>query len=288
LLEILNIIGDANLKALGWHSPDTLHLLAEAMKIAYADRALYLGDPAFVKVPVKALTSRAYAQERRHEILQDRARPASQVKPATPEMLERASKINESPDTSHLTVVDTQRNAVSLTFTINYGFGSGVVAAGTGVLLNDEMDDFAAAPDAPNVYGLVGRAANAIAPGKIPLSSMTPIIVTKNGNLYLAAGSPGGSTIITTVLQIVLNVLVYGMDAGAAVSAPRLHHQWLPDRLRVEKWGFDVATLDNLRQRGHLIEEQSAWGNANAIVVTPEGWLEGAADPRGEGTALGF
>jgi len=287
LLEILNIIGDTDLKSLGWHNPDALHLIVEAMKIAYADRSQVLGDPDFVKVPVTALTSRAYATTRRQEIQMDRARPASEVKPVNGETLQRFSQV-ESPDTSHLTVVDEQRNAVSLTFTVNYSFGSGVVVPGTGILLNDEMDDFAAAPGVPNIYGLVGAEANAIAPRKTPLSSMAPTIVTENGRLYLATGSPGGSTIITTVLQIVLNVLEYGMNAGAAVSAPRIHHQWLPDQLRVEPFGLDVATLEDLRRRGHQIHEQFPWGNANAILVRPDGSLEGATDPRGEGAPSGY
>lgn len=288
LLQILNIIGDTDLKSKGWHHPDALHLMVEAMRIAYADRSEYLGDPDFVKAPVAALTSSAYAAKRRQEILMDKARPSSVVKPVGRKTLQRFIKANESPDTSHLTVVDEQRNAVSLTFTINYGFGSGVVVPGTGILLNDEMDDFAAAPGVPNVFGLVGGAANAIAPRKTPLSSMTPTIVTENGRLRMATGSPGGSTIITTVLQVVLNVLEYNMDAGAAVSAPRIHHQWLPDKLRMERFGLDAATLEDLRRRGHQIEEQSSWGNANAIVVTPDGRLEGAADPRGEGSANGY
>jgi gamma-glutamyltranspeptidase/glutathione hydrolase len=287
LLEILNIIGDTDLKSLGWHNPDALHLIVEAMKIAYADRSQALGDPDFVKTPTTALTSRAYAATRRQEIQMNRARPASEVKPVNGETLKRFSQV-ESPDTSHLTVVDEQHNAVSLTFTVNYGFGSGVVVPGTGILLNDEMDDFAAAPGVPNVYGLVGAEANAIAPRKTPLSSMAPTIVTENGRLYLATGSPGGSTIITTVLQIVLNVLEYGMNAGAAVAAPRIHHQWLPDQLRVEPFGLDVATLEELRRRGHQIHEQFPWGNANAILVRADGSLEGAADPRGEGASTGY
>lgn len=320
LLQILNIIGGIDLKSLGWHNPDALHLMAEAMKIAYADRSEYLGDPDFVKVPVQQLISPAYAAKRRQEITVNRAKPSTEVQPVDKETLQRFgepvpalrsqtepflptlaslrginpnSKIQnpksyESPDTTHLTVVDAQRNAVSLTFTVNYGFGSGVVTPGTGILLNDEMDDFAAAPGVPNAYGLVGGDANAIAPRKTPLSSMTPTIVTENGRLRMAVGSPGGSTIITTVLQVLLNVLEYGMDAGAAVSAPRIHHQWLPDRLRVEPWGLDTLTLEELRRRGHQIEEQSPWGNANAIVVTPDGILEGSADPRGEGSPRGY
>ncbi|MCV3212268.1 gamma-glutamyltransferase, partial [Plectonema radiosum NIES-515] len=194
----------------------------------------------------------------------------------------------ESPETTHINVVDEQRNAISLTFTVNYAFGSGVVASGTGILLNDEMDDFAAAPGVPNAYGLVGNEANAIAPRKTPLSSMTPTIITENNRLRMAVGAPGGGTIITQVLQVILNVLEYNMDAGAAVSVPRIHHQWLPDDLRTEPWGLDAVTLQDLRRRGQNIKETTPWGNANAIVVTPDGTLEGAADPRGEGSPRGF
>ncbi|MEG4007104.1 gamma-glutamyltransferase [Microcoleus sp. Pol11C1] len=287
LLQILNILGDSDLKRLGRQSPDTLHLLAESMRIAYADRAEYLGDPDFVSVPVKALTSSNYAKLRRPQIQMSKARPSSEVKAVDAETLSRF--VWESPETTHLTVVDEERNVVSLTFTVNGGFGAGAVAAGTGILLNNEMDDFAAAPGVPNLSsGLVSGEANSIAPDKTPLSSMTPIIVTENGQFRLAAGAPGGSTIITTVLQIVLNVLVYDMNVGDAVSAPRVHHQWQPDRLMVERGGFEAATLSELRRRGHQIVERDDWGNANAIVLTADGWLEGAADRRGEGEARGF
>jgi gamma-glutamyltranspeptidase/glutathione hydrolase len=287
LLEILNLIGTTDLKTLGWHSPDALHLLTESMRIAYADRATYLGDPAFVKVPVAALTSQKYAQIRRQGINLKKATPSTQVKAGDPKLIQQLSR--ESNETSHLTVVDSDRNAVSLTFTVNLRFGAGVVAKGTGILLNNEMDDFAIAPNTPNAFGLVGGDANAIAPGKIPLSSMTPTIVTENGRLRMTAGAPGGSTIITTVLQVVLNVLTYDMSARKAVAAPRIHHQWLPDKLQIERWGFDPLTIDELRRRGHQIDEsRPSWGNAMAIVVQPDGSLEGAADPRGEGTASGF
>ncbi|MBD2209538.1 gamma-glutamyltransferase [Nostoc linckia FACHB-104] len=308
LLQILNIIGDSSLKSWGWHHPDALHLLTEAMKIAYADRSQYLGDPDFVKVPIQQLISTAYAKKRRQEINMEVAKPATEVKPVDQKTLQQFSqalplglmqlsnpkfkirnpKLSESPETSHLTVVDAQHNAVSLTFTINLGFGAGVVTPGTGIVLNNEMDDFAAAPGVPNAFGLVGNEANAIAPRKTPLSSMTPTIVTENGQLRMAVGAPGGSTIITQVLQVILNVLEYGMDAGAAVSAPRIHHQWLPDELRIEPWGLDAVTLQELRRRGHNIKERTPWGNANAIVVTADKALEGAADPRGEGSAMGF
>jgi gamma-glutamyltranspeptidase/glutathione hydrolase len=283
LLEMLNIIGDADLKTWGWHHPKALHLLAEAMKIAYSDRSEYLGDPDFVKVPVQQLISPAYAQKRRQEIHPYLAKPAAEIKPGLGK--------NQNPErleTSHLTVVDEQRNAVSLTFTINLGFGAAVVTPGTGIILNNEMDDFSAAPGVPNAFGLVGNGANSIAPRKTPLSSMTPTIVTENGHLRMAVGAPGGSTIITQVLQVIINVLTYKMDAGAAVSVPRIHHQWLPDELRVEYWGLDALTLQDLRRRGHKIKQTSPWGNANAIVVREDNSLEGAADPRGEGVANGL
>ncbi|YAG13344.1 gamma-glutamyltransferase [Nostoc sp. DSM 114161] len=300
LLEILNIIGDTDLKSLGWHHPDAIHLMVEAMKIAYSDRSQYLGDPDFVKVPVQELISPAYAKKRRQEINMQTARPSTEVKPGNlnSEVQTPNSKClpfpsspcprYESPETTHLTVVDEQHNAVSLTFTINLGFGAGVVTPGTGIILNNEMDDFAAAPGVPNAFGLVGNDANSIAPRKTPLSSMTPTIVTENNRFRMAAGAPGGSTIITQVLQVILNVLEYNMDVGAAVSVPRIHHQWLPDELRVEPWGLDALTLENLRRRGHNIKETAPWGNGNAIAVTADGTLEGAADPRSEGSPRGW
>lgn len=284
LIQMLNLVSDTDLKTMGWRNPDSLHLLAESMRIAYADRATYLGDPDFVKVPVSALISPAYAKLRRSEINPKKAAPS--VKPGDSAVLQKLSK--ESTETSHLTVVDRDRNAVSLTFTINLGFGAGIVAKGTGIVLNNEMDDFAIAPNTPNAFGLVGGQANAIAPRKTPLSSMTPTIITENGKLRMAVGAPGGSTIITTVLQSILNVLVYEMDVRQAISAPRIHHQWQPDRLNVEQRGLDPLTISDLQRRGHQIYQRGNWGNANAIVVRPDGGLEGAADPRGEGTAAGY
>jgi gamma-glutamyltranspeptidase / glutathione hydrolase len=281
LLQILNLLAPIDLKAKGWRDPEALHSLIESMRIAYRDRAEYLGDPDFVKVPVKQLISPAYANLRRPEI-GPRARPSKTVQPGD------LKQIKESNDTSHLNTADGEGNVVSLTFTINLGFGAGVVAKGTGVILNNEMDDFALAPGVPNAFGLVGSAANAIAPGKTPLSSMTPTIVTQNGQFRLAAGAPGGSTIITTTLQIVLNTLEYDMDVRRAVAAPRLHHQWLPDQVRLERWGLDPLTRQTLALKGHSFDEQLAWGNASAIERQSDGLLEGAADPRGEGTAYGF
>jgi gamma-glutamyltranspeptidase/glutathione hydrolase len=213
---------------------------------------------------VRGLTDRKYTDERRREIPLDRARKSTDVKAGSRERVTRPVTVgpnepvmmgkktrDESPNTSHLTVVDGEMNAVSLTFTVNYGFGSGVVAPGTGILLNDEMDDFSSAPGQPNAYGLIGGEANAIAPAKIPLSSMTPTIVTKDGQLAFATGSPGGSTIITTSLQVVVNIIDHGLDARAAVAAPRMHHQWMPDELKVER-GFDTGTLEALRTAAGL------------------------------------
>jgi len=307
LLQMLNIIGNTDLKSLGWHHPDAIHLMVEAMRIAYADRSEYLGDPDFVKVPQQQLINPEYGKFRRQQIDMQRAIPSTQVKPVDRDMLQKFgqilpsklipantnpkikhSKYYESTQTSHLTVIDEQRNAVSLTFTVNLGFGAGIVTPGTGIILNNEMDDFAAAPRVPNAFGLLGDEANSIAPRKTPLSSMTPTIVTENGRLRMAVGTPGGSTIITQVLQIILNVLEYDMDAGAAVSASRIHHQWFPDTLRVEPWGLDALTLQELQRRGHKINQTNPWGNSNLIIVKPDGTLEGAADPRGEGAARGI
>ncbi len=291
LLQILNLLELDRLKRdlnqRPWHHPDSIHRLIESMRIAYADRATHLGDPDFVKVPVNALISKAYADRRRKEINPEKATPSIQVKAAEPSVLK------ESSETSHLTVVDRDRNAVSLTFTVNLSFGSGLVVPGTGIILNNEMDDFAVAPTTPNAFGLTGNTANAIAPRKTPLSSMTPTIVLQSDGVKpeqfrLATGAPGGSTIITTVLQVLLNTLVYDMDMERAIAAPRLHHQWLPDQTRLDRWGFDPLTQDHLKQRGHNLLESNPWGNANGIQLLPDGSLDGAADPRGEGTIAGY
>ncbi|ABW30987.1 gamma-glutamyltransferase [Acaryochloris marina] len=267
--------------------PDYVHALVEAMKIAYADRAEYLGDADFVEVPVQELISPQYAQRRFQEIDPNQARPADQVKAMDARTLKWLQK--ESNDTSHLNVVDRDRNAVSLTFTLNLGFGAGVVVPGTGILLNNEMDDFATAPGIPNAFGLVGNTQNAIAPAKKPLSSMTPTIVTEAGKLRLVVGAAGGSTIITTVLQLVMNVLVFEQDVATAINAPKVHHQWRPLPLRIEeRVKFPPTTVEALKQRGHDIQMRTQWGNANLIEVTPQDKLFGAADPRGEGTASGY
>lgn len=286
LLQMLNLLNAKDLKRWGWYHPDTLHRMIESMRIAYADRATHLGDPDFVPVPVQQLISQEYADFRRRAIHPRNAQRSDAVPAAPPEVLQQIHA--ESAETSHLTVVDRERNAISLTFTVNLSFGAGVVAQGTGIVLNNEMDDFAIAPNTPNAFGLTGNAANAIAPRKTPLSSMTPTIVTQDGQLRLAVGAPGGSTIITTVLQVLLNQFVHGMEVKPAIAAPRLHHQWLPDQVWFDHWGFDPLTLAELGRRGHRVQLRRPWGNANGIAVLPDGMLAGAADPRGEGAAAGY
>lgn len=279
LIEILNILEAYDLKKLGSSSPETAHLLIEAMKRAYADRAVHLGDPDFVKVPAQALMSKKYAASLRKSI-GTRATPSAEIRNGN--LLKP-----EGDNTTHYSVVDRFGNAVSNTYTLNLSYGNGLVAEGTGVLLNNEMDDFAAKPLAPNAFGLVGGEANAPAAAKRPLSSMTPTIVLKNGKPFLVTGSPGGSRIITTTLQVILNVIDHGMTIADAVAAPRLHHQWLPDQVFVEP-GWPQATLDALKARGHVIEQRPPGTAANSILVTRKG-IVGAADSRTRGAlAAGY
>jgi gamma-glutamyltranspeptidase/glutathione hydrolase len=274
LVETLNILEGFQLAELGQGSPSSLHLLIEAMKRAYADRAHYLGDPAFVSAPVETLVAKDYAARLRAGINTDRATPSS-------ELAATATPAREGSNTTHFSIVDSRGNAVSNTYTLNYSYGLGLVAGGTGVLLNNELDDFTAAPGAANAYGLVGFEANLPGPGKRPLSSMTPTIVLKNGKPVLVTGTPGGSRIISTVLQVIVNVLDYRMDVAAAVAAPRLHHQWLPDEVRLER-GFSEDTLADLKARGHQIGAAMEQTSANSIAVIANGPL-GAPDPRTRG-----
>jgi len=253
----------------------SLHLLIEAMKRAYADRARYLGDPAFVSAPVTTLLSKAYAAQQRASIDPARATPWTDALSAVPP--------REGQNTTHYSVVDAEGNAVSNTYTLNFPYGVGLVAEGTGVLLNNELDDFTAAPGASNAFGLVGFEANLPGPGKRPLSSMSPTIVLKDGRPVLVTGSPGGSRIISTVLQVIVNVLDYRMDVDAAVAAPRLHHQWLPDEVRIER-GIPEEARTALRAMGHKVMEPMGQTSANSIAVTPDGLL-GAPDPRTRGAA---
>jgi gamma-glutamyltranspeptidase/glutathione hydrolase len=280
LIELLNVLEGYDLASLGPGSADAIQIEAEAMKIAFADRAEYLGDPAFITVPVSSLISKKYAAELRAGISLDRARPAADVRrvdPAPP----------EGDQTTHFSVVDKDGNAVANTYTLNFSYGLGLVAEGTGILLNNELDDFAARPGAPNAFGLVGGVANAPGPGKRPLSSMTPTIVLKDGKVELVTGSPGGPRIITTVLGMVLDVIDFGMNIAEATDAPRVHHQWLPDELRVER-GLSPDTLRLLRAKGQNVLEGSAMGST-ATIALHDGWLMGAADTRQRGTlAAGY
>jgi gamma-glutamyltranspeptidase / glutathione hydrolase len=275
IAQILNILEGFDLKAAGHNSADAIHLFAEACKLAYADRSEYLGDPDFVKVPVKGLTSKKYAETLRAQIDPAKARPGATIKPGKPQPF-------ESDQTTHYSVMDKDGNAVACTYTLNFSYGVGAVAEGTGVMLNNELDDFAAKPGVPNAYGLVGGDANAPGAGKRPLSSMSPTMVFKDGRLLLLTGSPGGSRIITTVLQVVMNVIDHGMNVAEATEAPRVHHQWLPDELRVER-GLSIDTIRVLQSRGHKVEVRQAMGSTHSIMMTKQGF-EGASDQRQAGT----
>ncbi len=280
LIEMLNILEGYDLKKSGVQTVETLHLMIETMKRAYADRAVFLGDPDFVTVPMKGLTSKRYATALRDSITPHRATPAQEVRAGAPAAY-------EGDNTTHFSVVDRFGNAVANTYTLNLSYGVGLVAEGTGVLLNNELDDFAAKPGAPNAFGLVGGDANAPGPKKRPLSSMSPTIVLKDGAPVLVTGSPGGSRIITAVLQVILNTIDHGMSVGDAVTAPRIHHQWVPDEVFVEP-GIADSTLDALRALGHKITQRPPMTSANSIAVTPEGFI-GAADRRTRGTlAVGY
>ncbi|MCP5423652.1 MAG: gamma-glutamyltransferase [Gammaproteobacteria bacterium] len=271
LIQILNILENYPIGELGHNGAATLHRMAEAMKLAYADRSEYLGDPDFVKVPMNGLISKRYAAELVKLIDPERARPSNDIKPGNPVPY-------ESDQTTHFSVMDKQGNVVSTTYTLNFSYGAGITAAGTGILLNNEMDDFSAKPGVPNAYGLIGGEANAIGPGKRPLSSMSPTIVFKDGKPFLATGSPGGSRIITTVLQIVMNVIDHGMNIAEATVAPRVHHQWLPDELRIEE-GISPDTVRLLEQMGHHVKVQDAMGSTQSVMRREEG-LYGYSDTR--------
>jgi gamma-glutamyltranspeptidase/glutathione hydrolase len=273
LLEALNILEGFPMADMKQGSAASLHLIIEAMKRAYADRARYLGDPAYVNAPMAALIAKDYAARQRAGIDLDRATPADALAARPP---------REGSNTTHYSVVDSSGNAVSNTYTLNFPYGVGLVADGTGVLLNNELDDFTAAPGASNAFGLVGFEANLPGPGKRPLSSMSPTIVLKDGKPVLVTGTPGGSRIISAVVQIVVNVLDYRMDVAAAVAAPRVHHQWMPDEVRVER-GFPEETLAALKAKGHAVIEPLGQTSANSIAITPNGLL-GAPDPRTRGS----
>jgi gamma-glutamyltranspeptidase/glutathione hydrolase len=276
LIQMLNMLETFPLGQFGHNGADSLHVMIEAMKLAYADRARHLGDPDFWAVPGKGLTAKAYAQNLAAGIDRRRARPSAEISHGDPTPY-------ESNETTHFSVMDSAGNVVSNTYTLNFSFGSGIVATGTGILLNNEMDDFSAKPGVPNAFGLIGGKANAIQGGKRPLSSMTPTIVFKDGKPLLATGSPGGSRIITMVLQILLNVIDHGLNIAEATAAVRVHHQWLPDKLFVEP-GLGPDTLALLRQRGHDPLLSRLAGSVQSVMRLPDGsGFLGTSDPRSLG-----
>ena len=270
LIQMLNMLEDFPIKEMGFGSADTIHILAEVMKRAYADRSKYLGDSDFYKVP-SSLISKTYAKALNKEISLDQVTPSNEVSPGNPYPF-------ESPDTTHFSVMDSYGNAVSNTYTLNFSYGSGKMIPGTGMLINNEMDDFSSKPGTPNGYGLLGSEANAIEGNKRPLSSMTPTIIFKDQKPYMVFGSPGGSRIITTVLQVALNVMEHEMNIAQAVHSPRMHHQWLPEVLMLEK-GFGSDTEKLLESKGYKLYQSSTMGSVQAIVKEGN-YFYGAADPR--------
>jgi gamma-glutamyltranspeptidase/glutathione hydrolase len=281
LLQLLKIVESFDLGKKGWQTPETVHLMTEAERRVYADRATHLGDPDFYRVPVSNLLDEKYLLERRASIDENKKTASTDIKAGMFAM-------NESNETTHFSIVDKAGNAVSITTTLNGGYGSKVVVKEAGFLLNNEMDDFSIKPGVPNMFGLVGGKANAIAPGKRMLSSMTPTIIEKDGKLFMVVGTPGGSTIITSVFQTILNVLEHDMNMQEAVNAKRFHHQWLPDDILVEEGGFSPQTRQALETKGHVIREIPAIGRVDAILIKRGGILEGGADPRGDDTAMGY
>lgn len=276
IIQILNILENYPLQEYGSNTAQTLHLIAEAMRRSFADRSQYMGDADYWPVPVDTLISKAYAARLSRDINTDRATPSWQVKPG-------AFMNKESDETTHFSVMDEAGNVVANTYTLNFSFGSGIVVPGTGILLNNEMDDFSAKAGAKNAYGLLGGDANAIQPGKKPLSSMCPTIVFKNGRPLLATGSPGGPRLTTATLQVLINVMDFGMNIAAATNAPRIHHQWVPDRLRVEK-GLSQDTIDILKSMGHDVRVTNTIGSTQTVMRKGK-FFFGAADPRRPGAA---
>jgi gamma-glutamyltranspeptidase/glutathione hydrolase len=283
LAEIFKMIAPFDLAKMGHNSTEAIQVIVEAERRAYADRSYYLGDPDFVKIPLKALMADDYLKQRMSNFSFDKATLSSEIK-------EGKVNYNESTETTHYSIVDQFGNAVSATTTLNDGYGSKYYCDELGFFLNNEMDDFSAKPGEPNMFGLVGNEANSIAPQKRMLSSMTPTIVERDGKLFMVVGSPGGSTIITSVLQTILNVSEYNFSMQQAVNAPRFHHQWLPDLITFEPNTFDTKTFKTLKSKGYLINEKTTpvIGKVDAILVLPSTKLEGGADFRGDDTAVGF
>jgi gamma-glutamyltranspeptidase/glutathione hydrolase len=284
LIEMLNILEGYDLRNLNWASSEKYHLVTEAMRRAFADRAEYMGDTDFVKVPIAGLIDKSYAERQRASINLERASTSAEIRAGRPAGY-------ESEETTHFTVVDAAGNAVSNTYTLNLGFGSGVTAKGTGVLLNNEMDDFAAKPGTPNAFGLIQGERNAVAPRKRPLSAMTPtFVLRKNGTLWFTIGTPGGPTIINTVLQAIINIVDHDMDIQQAIDAPRIHHQWLPDEIAHEPYGLSADTQRALTARGHKLTARPRYmGDAHGIMIEEQtGMRLGASDSRNEGAAVGY
>jgi gamma-glutamyltranspeptidase/glutathione hydrolase len=285
LIEMLNILEGYDLKQMDWASSERFHLMTEAMRRAFADRAEYMGDTDFVKVPIAGLIDKKYAAQLRSSINEQRASSSEQVKAGKPLGY-------ESDETTHFTVVDAEGNAVSNTYTLNNSYGSAVVAKGTGLLMNDEMDDFAAKPGTPNLYGLIQGERNAVAPRKRPLSAMTPtFVLRKDGSLWFTVGSPGGPTIINTVLAVITNVIDHNMNIQQAIDAPRIHHQWLPDEVVYEPYGLSGDTQRALAARGHkLVDKPRYLGDCEGIMIEEKtGMRLGATDPRrSDGPAVGY
>jgi gamma-glutamyltranspeptidase/glutathione hydrolase len=282
LIETLNVLEGFPIKQSGPLSSKTIHLMAETERRVYADRSEWLGDPDFFRVPVKGLIAKSYADALRKTIDPNRATPSADVKPGRPLDF-------ESTQTTHYSVIDADGTAVTTTTTLNGSYGNGEVVPGAGFLLNNEMDDFSVKPGTPNMFGLIGGAANAIEPGKRMLSSMTPTIIVKDGKPFLVVGSPGGSRIITTVLQVIVNVLDFGMNVQEAVDAPRFHHQWLPDTIRIERQGFPADVVSALEAMGHKVQVQENMGDVHAIWIDPRTNVRyGASDPRMDGRTLGY
>jgi gamma-glutamyltranspeptidase/glutathione hydrolase len=297
LLETLNILEPVPLSSMGNRSADSIHWTVEAFRRAYKDRAEFLGDPDFSKIPVAQLLDKKYADAWRESIDGNHASASAQLNRPSKifNELDRVSKSaagvggHDSDNTTHYSVIDGEGNAVAVTTTLNDLFGSRVTAEGLGFLLNDEMDDFSSKPGTPNAYGLVQGEANAVGGNKRPLSSMTPTIVVKDNKPYLILGSPGGGRIISTVANILMGVIDYGMHIQEAVNAPRFHHQWLPDEIRMERTGFSADTIRLLEQRGHKIVFSEAWSDGECIMVDPKtGERLGASDARNEGRAVGY
>ena len=283
LIEMLNVLSHYDLAGLGQNSAAHLHLMVETMRRAFADRAAYLGDADFVEVPVTGLTSPEYANELVKGIDLERATPSAKIREGNPVAY-------ESPETTHFTVVDAEGNVVSNTYTLNNGFGCGVTVRGAGILLNNEMDDFTSKPGVANAYGLIQRENNSIEPRKRPLSAMTPTIVLKEGKLWFAVGSPGGPTIINTVLQVISNVIDFKMNLKQAIDAPRVHHQWMPDEVRWEPYGLNADTYAALEKRGQILAKRPRYmGDAEGIMIDPETGIRlGASDPRLGGVPVGY